>query len=94
MKKDIHPEYYPDAVIKCACGHTFTVGSTVKEIHVEICSHCHPFYTGKETIVDTAGRVDRFKKRQAKAASKAKTTLSAQDKKAKEEKRKQKQTAK
>ncbi len=91
MKKDIHPEYYPDAVIKCACGNTFTVGSTVKEIHVEICSNCHPFYTGKETIVDTAGRVDRFKKRQEAASQKAKATLSAADKKAKEEKRKQKQ---
>ncbi len=93
MKKDIHPEYYPDAVIKCACGNTFTVGSTVKEIHVEICSNCHPFYTGKETIVDTAGRVDRFKKRQQAASEKAQKTLSPADKKAKEEKRKQKQAA-
>jgi len=93
MKKDIHPEYYPDAVIKCACGNTFTVGSTVKEIHVEICSNCHPFYTGKETIVDTAGRVDRFKKRQQAASEKAQKTLSSADKKAKEEKRKQKQAA-
>ncbi len=64
MKKDIHPPYYPDAKIICACGHTMTVGSTVKEIHVEICSHCHPFYTGKEKLIDTAGRVDRFKKMQ------------------------------
>ncbi|PWB39098.1 MAG: 50S ribosomal protein L31 [Parcubacteria group bacterium] len=62
MKKNIHPTYYPDAKITCACGHVMTVGSTVKEIHVEICSHCHPFYTGKEKLVDTAGRVDRFKK--------------------------------
>lgn len=62
MKKDIHPTYYADAKIICACGHTMMVGSTIKEIHVEICSHCHPFYTGKEKLVDTAGRVDRFKK--------------------------------
>jgi len=62
MKKDIHPTYYPDAKVSCACGNTFTVGSTVKEINVEICSKCHPFYTGKEKLVDTAGRVDRFKK--------------------------------
>lgn len=62
MKKDIHPTYYADAKVICACGHSFAVGSTVKEIHVEICSNCHPFYTGKERLVDTAGRVDRFKK--------------------------------
>lgn len=62
MKKDIHPTYYSDAKIICACGKTFNIGSTVKETHVEICSNCHPFYTGKEKLVDTAGRVDRFKK--------------------------------
>ncbi len=62
MKRDIHPKYYPDAIAKCACGATFKVGSTSPEIMVEICSHCHPFYTGKEKLVDTAGRVDRFKK--------------------------------
>jgi large subunit ribosomal protein L31 len=62
MKKDIHPTYYPDAQIICACGHVLKVGSTVKEIHVEICSACHPFYTGKEKLIDTAGRVDRFRK--------------------------------
>lgn len=62
MKKDIHPTYYPDAKIICACGHTLTTGSTVKEIRVEICGACHPFYTGKEKLIDTAGRVDRFKK--------------------------------
>ena len=62
MKKDIHPNYYADAQIICACGHKMTVGSTVKKIHVEICSNCHPFYTGKEKLIDTAGRVDRFKK--------------------------------
>ena len=62
MKKDIHPEYHKDAKIICACGNTMTIGSTVKEIQVEICSACHPFYTGKEKLIDTAGRVDRFKK--------------------------------
>ena len=64
MKKDIHPEYHTDAKIACACGKKFNIGSTQKEIHVEICSACHPFYTGKEKLVDTAGRVDRFKKKQ------------------------------
>ena len=62
MKKEIHPTYYPDAKIICACGNVLTTGSTLKEIRVEICSKCHPFYTGKQKLVDTARRVDRFKK--------------------------------
>lgn len=62
MKKEIHPTYYPDAKITCACGNVITTGSTVKDIRVEICSKCHPFYTGKQKLVDTAKRVDRFKK--------------------------------
>lgn len=67
MKADIHPEYYTDAKVTCACGHTFAIGSTVKEISVEICSACHPFYTGVEKIVDTAGRVEKFKARREAA---------------------------
>lgn len=63
MKKDIHPEYYPDARITCACGAVYNVGSTKKEIRVEICSKCHPFYTGQRRIVDTGGRVERFVKK-------------------------------
>jgi len=63
MKKDIHPKYYAKTKVKCACGNTFTVGSTKEYIETEICSKCHPFYTGKEKIVDTAGRVEKFKKR-------------------------------
>lgn len=66
MKKDIHPKYYPKAKVRCACGNVFEIGSTKPEIEVEICSKCHPFYTGKEKIVDTMGRVQRFKKRLAK----------------------------
>jgi len=66
MKSDIHPKYYPEATAKCACGATFKVGSTSPEIQVEICSNCHPFYTGKEKLIDTAGRVDRFRKRAEK----------------------------
>lgn len=62
MKKEIHPTYYHDAIVRCACGNSFTTGSTVKEIHVELCSNCHPFYTGKQKFVDTARRVDRFKR--------------------------------
>ena len=62
MKEGIHPKY-EEAVVTCACGNTFTTRSTKKEIHVEVCSKCHPFYTGKQKLVDTGGRVDRFKKR-------------------------------
>lgn len=63
MKTEIHPTYYPTAIIKCACGQTFTVGSTSEELHVELCSNCHPFYTGQQKLVDTARRVDKFQKR-------------------------------
>ena len=63
MKKDIHPKYHTKAQVKCACGNSFTVGSTKEYIETEICSKCHPFYTGKEKIIDTAGRVEKFKKR-------------------------------
>ncbi|MBI3120096.1 MAG: 50S ribosomal protein L31 [Candidatus Kerfeldbacteria bacterium] len=66
MKKDLHPEYHR-ATVTCACGNTFETGSTVKEIHVEICSNCHPFFTGKQNLVDTAGRVDRFQELQKKS---------------------------
>lgn len=62
MKAQIHPTYFPQAKIVCACGNTIAVGSTVEEIHVELCSRCHPFYTGKQVLVDTAGRVERFSK--------------------------------
>ncbi|HCD10328.1 MAG TPA: 50S ribosomal protein L31 [Thermoanaerobacter sp.] len=63
MKPNIHPTYYHDAVARCACGNTFITGSTKKEIRVEICSKCHPFFTGQQKIVDTGGRVERFRKR-------------------------------
>ncbi len=69
MKKEIHPEYHPKATVKCACGNSFTIGSTIKSFEVEICSKCHPFYTGKQMLVDTAGRVERFKARKAKAVA-------------------------
>ncbi|MEZ0536311.1 50S ribosomal protein L31 [Caldicellulosiruptoraceae bacterium PP1] len=63
MKEGIHPNYYNDAVVKCACGETFITGSTKKEIHVEICSKCHPFFTGKQKFIDTTGRVEKFMKK-------------------------------
>jgi len=67
MKKDIHPKYFPNAKVECVCGNKFTVGSTKEHIQVEICGACHPFYTGQEKLVDTAGRVERFRARKAKA---------------------------
>lgn len=66
MKKDIHPKYYPNARVQCACGNTFTTGSTKEYLDVEICSACHPFYTGKEKNVDAVGQVQKFRKRLAK----------------------------
>ena len=69
MKQAIHPTYHTDAKVVCACGHTFATGSTMKEIRVEICSNCHPFYSGKQKLIDTAGRVDRFKNNRKKRAN-------------------------
>ena len=63
MKKDIHPTYYHDAVVTCACGNSLTTGSTQKEIRTDVCSKCHPFFTGEQRIVDTEGQVDRFYKK-------------------------------
>lgn len=66
MKKDIHPQYHKEAKARCACGNAFIIGSTKPEIQTEICYACHPFYTGKEKIMDTAGRVEKFKTRASK----------------------------
>lgn len=63
MKDKIHPKYYADAKVICSCGNTFTTGSTQKELKVELCGKCHPFFTGEQRIVDTGGRVERFKRR-------------------------------
>ena len=71
MKANIHPQYYPNAKVTCACGNTFTVGSTKQEIHVDICSKCHPFCTGEMKYVDTAGRVERFRAMQAAVTDQA-----------------------
>ena len=68
MKKDIHPKYY-ETKVSCACGNAFTIGSTVEKMQVEICSACHPFYTGTEKTLDIAGRVEKFKGRAAKATT-------------------------
>ena len=69
MKTDIHPNYSKTA-IKCACGNIMEVGSTKDDIHVEICSKCHPFFTGKQKLVDTAGRIERFRKKYEKYQNK------------------------
>ena len=71
MKTETHPQYFAEAKVACACGRTFTVGSTKEKLEVEICSQCHPFYTGNEKILDTAGRVEKFKARRT-AAKKSK----------------------
>ena len=63
MKVEIHPEYYTDAQVVCACGNSFPAGSTRKVLKVEVCSKCHPFFTGERRVMDTAGRVERFKRR-------------------------------
>lgn len=82
MKKDIHPTYYPKAKVSCACGNTFYTGSTQEEIKTELCSACHPFYTGKQKLVDTARRVEKFhtkvaSKEAAAATRKGKTVKRA-----------------
>lgn len=69
MKADIHPTYHPKTLFTCACGATFEIGSTKEKVTVEICSNCHPFYTGMEKVIDSAGRVDKFKTRMTKTTA-------------------------
>lgn len=92
MKKDTHPKYYSAAVMTCSCGKSFTTGSTIETITVEVCSNCHPFFTGKQKFVDTARRVEKFQERTKKAeAAKASRTVS---KKAKRQTKDSKKAAK
>jgi large subunit ribosomal protein L31 len=81
MKSSIHPQYFVTAKVTCACGNAFAPGSTMEALHTEICSNCHPFYTGKQKLLDAAGNVDKFKKRTATA-----TTIKAAVKPKKERK--------
>lgn len=83
MKNKIHPKWYPEAKVSCACGSTFTTGSTLPAISVEICSACHPLFTGQQKFIDTAGRVDKFNQRLA--AAEKKKTEAAERKRLKEE---------
>jgi large subunit ribosomal protein L31 len=69
MKTDLHPTYFPEAKVTCACGNTFTTGATVESIRLEICNKCHPYFTGKEKLVDTEGRVERYQRRMASKTS-------------------------
>jgi len=87
MKPNIHPKYYSNAKVVCTCGNTFTVGSTLPEIHVEICSRCHPFFTGEMKFVDTQGRVERFRSKQAAAKARAYVKKGARRQKEKEKPR-------
>lgn len=89
MKAAIHPKWYPEAKVTCACGNVFSVGATVPEIRVEVCANCHPFYTGQMKYVDSAGRVETFTARRASA--KEKVLSKAQRRKIKREKKLQKE---
>jgi len=82
MKKDIHPKYTEEATISCACGNSFTAGSTMPEIRVELCNMCHPFYTGKQKFVDTARRVEKFQEKMKKIEEAAKARKGKKVKKA------------
>lgn len=73
MKAAIHPQYTTDAKVTCACGNTFVTGSTMKEIRIELCNQCHPFYTGKQKFVDTARRVEKFQEKMSRVAGVAAT---------------------
>lgn len=69
MKASVHPQYFPQAQVICVCGNRFTVGSTSEVIHVELCSNCHPFYTGEQKFIDTQSKIQRFQEKQKKAQS-------------------------
>lgn len=92
MRKDTHPQYYPDAKIKCACGAVFELGATKPLIEIEVCSQCHPFFTGKDKLIDAAGRVDKYKAKVAKSKelklSKPRTKKEKNQIRVKEEKKK------
>ncbi len=86
MKENLHPKYYPNAKITCACGNTFTVGSTKPELEVEVCSACHPFFTGKSKFIDSEGRVEMFERKRKEANLREKE----KEEKKREEKEKEK----
>jgi len=83
MKKDTHPQYNQEIKVQCACGNTFTTGSTVGEIKVELCSNCHPFYTGKQKLVDPARRIEKFRAKKETQKELAKSRVGKKAKRAK-----------
>ncbi|MBI5301698.1 MAG: 50S ribosomal protein L31 [Chloroflexi bacterium] len=87
MKDAIHPTWYPDAVVTCACGNAWRTASTKKEIHTDVCNKCHPFFTGEQRIVDTAGQVERFNKRMTAKEQIAATQATVEDKRVKKDRR-------
>ncbi len=89
MKKNIHPKYYENVEIQCACGAKFIAGSVRESIKVEVCSNCHPFYTGEQKFLDTSGRVAQFEKRRKKQEAAAKQHRSKKQKRAERNKKKQ-----
>jgi large subunit ribosomal protein L31 len=92
VKDGIHPTWYPDAVVTCACGNSWRTASTKKEIHTDVCNKCHPFFTGEQRIVDTAGQVERFNKRMTAKEQIAATQATVEDKRVKKERRKIRKT--
>lgn len=94
MKPEIHPTYHIEAKVVCSCGNTFTTGSTKPEIRVEICSNCHPFYTGSAKFVDTEGRVERFQRQEKEAVSTKETLKKRKEAKFPKKKEDQPQTLK
>lgn len=86
MKPKIHPEYFPNAQVICGCGNIFTTGSTKKQLKVELCSKCHPFFTGERRMIDTAGRVERFEQRFKKTEARKAQVAKTQQEKAVEKK--------
>lgn len=93
MKKEIHPQYFTDTKVTCACGNEFTTGSTLKEIRVELCNQCHPFYTGKQKFVDTARRVEKFQEKMSRVSAVAATRKGKKVKKAAAAKKRADKTA-
>lgn len=87
MKANIHPQYYPQAQVTCACGNTFTTGSTKPTIRVEICAKCHPFFTGSQRFVDTVGKIEKFQAKQKSAAAKQAVVKQKKEEKRQEENR-------
>lgn len=85
MKSDIHPKYYPNAKAHCACGNSFSIGSTKEIIETEVCSKCHPFYTKQEKVIDTMGRVQKFKERMAQKSNETKRVKNPRARKPKTE---------